>query len=100
MLRIREIDIKTAKNLTDFDPESGKQLPRTKDVDCSPLEQWLDLQCIEEKDAELFTARFYDGVTRDDVKQLAEQGKMLVFTSGQYAYFASREVVKASQQKD
>jgi hypothetical protein len=97
MLRIREIDIKTAKNLTDFDPESGKQLPRTKDVDYSPLEQWLDLQGIEERDAELFAAKFYDGVTGDDVKQLAEQGKMLVFTSGQYAYFASREVASLMQ---
>jgi hypothetical protein len=100
MLRIREIDIKTAKNLTDFDPESGKQLPRTKDVDCSPLEQWLDLQGIEEKNAELFAAKFYDGVIRDDVKQLAEQGKMLVFTSGQYAYFASREVASLMQDDD
>ncbi len=97
MLRIREIDIKTAKNLTDFDPESGKQLPRTKDVDCSPLEQWLNLQGIQEEEAELFAAKFYEDVTRDDIKQLSEQGKNLIFTSGQYAYFASREVANLMQ---
>lgn len=100
MLRIREIDIKTAKNLTDFDPESGKQLPRTKDVECSPLERWLDIQGVDEQDAELFAAKFYEGVSTDDIKQLSEQGKELVFTSGQYAYFASQEVADLMQHEE
>jgi hypothetical protein len=100
MLRIREIDIKTAKNLTDFDPESGKQLSRTKDVDYSPLEQWLDLNGIDQEDAELFAAKSYEDITTNHIKRLSEQGKHLVFTSGQYAYFASQRVASLMQDEE
>jgi hypothetical protein len=94
MLKIQEFDIKTGKNLTDYDPATDTQIPRTKDVENAYLERWLNRQVISEADSQLSVAQFYDGVNEQDVKNLLERGQELVFTSGKFGYFASPKMAK------
>jgi hypothetical protein len=95
MLKVEEFDIKTGKLLTDYDPATGNQIPRTKDVAGSYLEDWLNRQPLRGDAARLSVAQFYDGVDEKDVANLIERGKELVFTSGKYGYFASPAMAKA-----
>jgi hypothetical protein len=94
MLKVKEFDIKTGKNLTDYDPKTNSQIPRTKDVEKSRLEHWLQGQMISEADSQLSVAQFYDGVNEQDVKNLLDRGQELVFTSGKFAYFATPKMAK------
>jgi hypothetical protein len=94
MLKLQEFDIKTGKSLTDYDPATDSQVPRTKNVDKSRLERWLKGQMISEADAQLSVAQFYDGVNEQDVKNLLDRGRELVFTSGKFGYFASPKMTQ------
>jgi hypothetical protein len=95
MLKIEEFDIKTGKVLTDYDPATGNQISRTKDVAGSYLEDWLNRQPLREDSARLSVAQFYDGVNPKDVANLISRGQELVFTSGKYGYFAPPAMAKA-----
>jgi hypothetical protein len=94
MLKIQEFDIKTGKSLTDYDPTTNSQIPRTKNVENSYLERWLNRQVISEADSQLSVAQFYNGVNEQDVKNLLERGQELVFTGGKFGYFASPKMAK------
>jgi hypothetical protein len=94
MLKVREFDIKTGKPLTDYDPATNSQIPRTKDVQNSRLEHWLQRQVISGSDSQLSVAQFYGGVNEQDVKNLLDRGQELVFTSGKFGYFANPKMAK------
>jgi hypothetical protein len=94
MLKAREIDIKTGRRLTDYDPETDRQISRTKDIKNSYLEEWLSRQPISGNDTNLLTAKFYDGIDERDIEALSDRGQELIFTSGEYAYFAKPALAK------
>jgi hypothetical protein len=94
MLKAREIDIKTGRRLTDYDPKTDRQVSRTKDIENSYLEEWLNRQPISGNDTNLLTAKFYDGVEERDIEALSDRGQELIFTSGEYAYFAKPALAK------
>jgi hypothetical protein len=88
MLKAREFDVKSGRLLTDFDPETGRQVWRTKDIENSRLEEWLGRQPLRGGEANLLTAKFYDGVEEQDIKALSLKGQEFIFSSGSYAFFA------------
>lgn len=100
MLKVKEFDIKTGKHLTNYDPATNSQMPRTKNVENSYLEQWLQRQRISEADSQLSVAQFYDGVNEADVKNLLDRGQELVFTSGKFGYFANPKLAKLLLESD
>jgi hypothetical protein len=95
MLQIREFDLKTGKFLTDYNPIIKEQVSRTKDVEGSYLEDWLNRQNFQGEEAQLSVAQFYNGVNDRDVKNILDRGQELVFTSGKYGYFAPPAMAKA-----
>jgi hypothetical protein len=95
MLQIREFDLKTGKFLTDYNPITKEQVSRTKDVQGSYLEDWLNRQNFQGEEAQLSVAQFYNGVSDRDVKNVLDRGQELVFTSGKYGYFAPPAMAKA-----
>jgi hypothetical protein len=100
MLKIKEFDIKTSKNLTDYDLATDSQIPRVKNVENSYLERWLKRQVISEADSQLSVAQFYDGVNEQDIKNLLDRGQELIFTSGKFGYFASPKLAKLLLESD
>lgn len=94
MLQAIEIDIKTGRRLTDYDPETDRQVSRTKNIENSYLEEWLNNQLLSGTDTNLLTAKFYDGVDERDMEALSDRGQELIFTSGEYAYFAKPVLAK------
>jgi hypothetical protein len=101
MLRIPEFDIKTGKSLQKLDPATGKSVARTKDIECSYLEEWLQ-QCFlsgEVSQSQLSVAKYYDGIQISDIEKLATKGRELVFTSGSLGYFASPEIADLLRQQ-
>jgi hypothetical protein len=87
MLQFQEFDLKTGKDLTDFNPE-GDRTPRVKLVENCYLEKWLQTHQIEPQS--LHVANFYDGVNDSDRQRLEAKGKYLVCTSGKSGYFTDR----------
>jgi hypothetical protein len=87
MLQFQEFDLKTGKDLTDFNPE-GDRTPRVKSVENCYLEKWLQTHQIEPQS--LHVANFYDGVNDSDRQRLEAKGKYLVCTSGKSGYFTDR----------
>jgi hypothetical protein len=95
MLKIKEFDLKTGKFLTDYNLINKAQIFRTKDVEGSYLEDWLNRQNFQGEQSQLSVAQFYNGVSNRDVKNVLDRGQQLVFTSGKYGYFASPAMAKA-----
>ncbi len=87
MLQFQEFDLKTGKDLTDFNSE-GKRTPRVKKVENCYLEKWLQTHRIEPKN--LHVANFYNGVNDSDRVRLEAKGKYLICTSGKSGYFTDR----------
>ncbi|WP_373545757.1 hypothetical protein [Chamaesiphon sp.] len=87
MLQFQEFDLKTGKDLTDFDPE-GERMPRIKQVENCYLEKWLQTHRIEPQN--LHVADFYNGVNDSDRVRLEAKGKYLICTSGKSGYFTDR----------
>jgi hypothetical protein len=101
MLRLNEFDIKTGKFLQRIDPATGNCVPRTKDIEYSYLEEWLQ-QCFfdpADMDGHLSVAKYYDGIQTYDIENLAVKGKELVFTSGSWGFFASPEIADVLMQQ-
>jgi hypothetical protein len=94
MLKAREVDIKSGRLLTDYDPETGRQVSRTKDIENSRLEEWLSRQSFTENEASLLAAKFYGGVEERDIKALSIKGRELIFGAGEYAFFAKPAFAK------
>jgi hypothetical protein len=94
MLKAREFDIKTGRLLTDYDPETGRQISRTKDIENSRLEEWLSRQSFTGNEANLLAAKFYGRVEARDIEALSIKGRELIFSSGEYAYFAKPAFAK------
>lgn len=87
MLQFQEFDLKTGKDLTDFNPD-GDRTPRVKQVENCYLEKWLQTHRIEPQS--LHIANFYDGVNDSDRLRLEAKGKYLICTSGKSGYFTDR----------
>ncbi len=87
MLQFQEFDLKTGKDLTDFNPV-GERTPKLKLVDNCYLERWLSNHRIEPQD--LYVANFYNGVNDRDRLRLEARGKYLICTSGKSGYFTDR----------
>jgi hypothetical protein len=101
MLRIPEFDIKTGKSLQKLDPATGESVARTKDIECSYLEEWLQ-QCFlsgEMGQSQLSVAKYYDGIQVSDIETLVTKGRELVFTSGSLGYFTSPEIADLLRQQ-
>lgn len=94
MLKVREFDIKSGRLLNDYDPETGRQVWRTKDIENSRLEEWLSRQSFTGNEANLLAAKFYGGVEEGDVEALSLKGQEHIFSSGGYAYFAKPAFAK------
>jgi hypothetical protein len=95
MLQFQEFDLKTGKDLTDFDPEGDshserlrQRTPRVKSVENCYLEKWLQTHRIEPQS--LHVANFYNGVNDSDRRRLEAKGKYLFCTSGNSGYFTDR----------
>jgi hypothetical protein len=88
MLQFQEFDLKTGKDLTDFNPE-GNRTPRVKQVENCYLEKWFQTHRIEPQG--LYAANFYNGVNDTDRRRLEAKGKYLICTSGKSGYFTDRE---------
>jgi hypothetical protein len=87
MLQFQEFDLKTGKDITDFNPE-GKRTPKVKSVENCYLEKWLQTHRIEPQS--LHVANFYNGVNDSDRLRLEAKGKYLICTSGKSGYFTDR----------
>ena len=87
MLQFQEFDLKTGKDLTEFNPE-GDRTPRVKSVENCYLEKWLQTHRIEPQS--LRVANFYTGVSDSDRRRLEAKGKYLICTSGKSGYFTDR----------
>jgi hypothetical protein len=74
MLKAREVDIKSGRLLTDYDPETGRQVSRTKDIENSRLEEWLSRQSFSGNESNLLAAKFYGGVEEGDIEALSLKG--------------------------
>jgi hypothetical protein len=94
MLKAREVDIKSGRLLTDYDPETGRQVSRTKDIENSRLEEWLSRQSFSGNESNLLAAKFYGGVEEGDIEALSLKGQEHIFSSGEYAYFAKPAFAK------
>jgi hypothetical protein len=90
MLKIQQFDIKSGKDLTEYDPESKTEKPRIKALEHSYLEHWLDKHGLRDT-AQFAVANFYEGVTDRDRQRQEEQNRILVFTNGKKGYFADRD---------
>jgi hypothetical protein len=95
MLQFQEFDLKTGKDLTDFNPTGDshserlrQRTPRVKSVENCYLEKWLQTHQIEPQT--LHVANFYDGVNDSDRLRLEARGKYLICTSGKSGYFTDR----------
>ena len=95
MLQINLIDVKTGLELQET--IEGVQQPKTKQVEHSYLEYWIDTHSL---DAQFHVGRFYDDVNEADRLRLEAEGKVLVFTSGKDGYFADSETAKLMNQGD
>jgi hypothetical protein len=91
MLQFQEFDLKTGRDLTDFNPE-GERTPKVKSVENSYLEKWLQTHRIEPHS--LYVANFYNGVNDSDRMRLEAQGKYLICTSGKSGYFTDRSTAE------
>ena len=91
MLQFQEFDLKTGRDLTDFNPE-GERTPKVKSVENSYLEKWLQTHRIEPHS--LYVANFYSGVNDSDRMRLEAQGKYLICTSGKSGYFTDRSTAE------
>ena len=87
MLQFQEFDLKTGKDLTEFNPE-GKRTPKLKSIENCYLEKWLQTHRIEPRS--LHGANFYNGVNDSDRLRLEAKGKYLICTSGKSGYFTDR----------
>ena len=87
MLQFQEFDLKTGKNLTDFNPD-GERTLKAKQVENCYLEKWLQTHRIEPQS--LYVANFYNGVNNSDRIRLEAQGRYLICTSGKSGYFTDR----------
>lgn len=87
MLQFQEFDLKTGKDLTDFNPV-GKRTPKLRLVEKCYLESWLSLHRIEPQS--LYVANFYNGVNDADRLRLEAKGKYLICTSGKSGHFTDR----------
>jgi hypothetical protein len=94
MLKAREFDLKSGRLLTDYNPETGEQVSRTKDIQNSRLEEWIARQGLTNNQANLFTAKYYGGVEEKDIEALSLKGQEFIFSSGEYAYFAKPAFAK------
>ena len=97
MLSLAEFDLKTGLTLQVLDPATQTLQPKTKTVEHSFLEAWLQTHQI---DAELTVARFYKGVGEADRLRLEAAGKVLAFTNGQDGYFADPNTARLLAQGD
>jgi hypothetical protein len=95
MLQFKRFDLKTGKDLTDFNPEGDshserlrQRTPRVKSVENCYLEKWLQTHRIEPQS--LYVANFYNGVNDSDRLRLEARGKYLICTSGKSGYFTDR----------
>jgi hypothetical protein len=91
MLQFQEFDLKTGKNLTDFNPD-GERTLKTKKVENCYLEKWLQTHRIEPQS--LYVANFYNGVNDSDRIRLEAQGKYLICTSGKSGYFIDKSTAE------
>jgi hypothetical protein len=87
MLQFQEFDLKTGKDLTDFNPE-GNRTPKLKSVENCYLEKWLQKHRIEPQN--LHVANFYNGVNDSDRLRLEAKNRYLICTSGKSGYFTDR----------
>jgi hypothetical protein len=87
MLQFQEFDLKTGKDLTDFNPE-GKRTPKLKSVENCYLEKWLQKHRIEPQN--LHVASFYNGVNDSDRLRLEAKDRHLICTNGKSGYFTDR----------
>ncbi len=97
MLQFQEFDLKTGKDLTDFNPDGDRTL-RVKQVENCYLEKWLQTHRIEPQN--LHVANFYDGVNDSDRLRLEAKGKYLICTSGKSGYFTDRLTAELIAQGD
>jgi hypothetical protein len=99
MLQFQEFDLKTGKDLTDFNPEGDSHSERLRQrtlkvklVENCYLEKWLQTHRIEPQS--LHVANFYNGVNDSDRVRLEAQGKYLICTSGKSGYFSDRKTAE------
>ncbi len=88
MLQFQEFDLKTGKDLTDFNPV-GNRTPKVKPIENCYLEKWFQTHRIEPQG--LYVANFYNEVNDADRCRLEARGKYLICTSGKSGYFTDRE---------
>jgi hypothetical protein len=95
MLQFQEFDLKTGKNLTDFNPVGDsarrtlrERTPKVKPIENCYLEKWFQTHRIEPQG--LYVANFYNGVNDSDRRRLEAKGKYLICTSGKSGYFTDR----------
>jgi hypothetical protein len=91
MLQFQEFDLKTGKDLTEFNSE-GKRTPKLKSIENCYLEKWLQTHRIEPRS--LHIANFYSGVNDSDRLRLEAKGKYPICTSGKSGYFTDRLTAK------
>jgi len=92
MLEATEFDLKTGQTLTQYDPQTQRQLPKARAIQHSYLEHWLNCHGLAERP--LWVAQFYPGVTPADQQQLAQEGKVLLFTNAHTGYFSDAETAR------
>lgn len=88
MLEIQRFDVRTGLPLFDH-AALDERVPQIKTAEHCYLEQWLG-----DREANLYVARFYDGVQPEDRERLEAQGKHLVWTNGKDGYFTDRETAE------
>lgn len=91
MLRYTEFDLKTGQVLTERDFE-GNEVAREKRVEHSYLEHWLKVNNLP--DANLWMAKFYEGVNNSDRIENEAQGRVLVFSNARKGYFADPDTAR------
>jgi hypothetical protein len=97
MLQFQEFDLKTGKDLTDFNPD-GERTPKVKPIENCYLEKWLRTHRIEPQS--LHVANFYNGVNDSDRLRLEAKGKYLICTSGKSGYFTDRTTAETIAKGD